>query len=612
MKERISYIFRIFLFFVVSFIIQKPLFMLYNKDAAVVSETYFSDCIDVVIHGLQLDVTTATYLIIYPFVLVVISFFYNINIKRFAAPYYIGVASVISLIFIADTVIYTFWGFKLNSTALLYTDHPSAIAASVSGVFIITGICAVILTAALYIYGLCVLTPEHLTQFRHNKAWVSVILPIGLLMFLFIRGGTGESTSNISKAYYSNRQFLNHSAINPVFNLFYSLSKSKYFSKEFHVFNEAEKNELTNGIFTTESIDNEKVLNIERPNILLIIWEGCPGYFVESTGGDKNITPCLNTIARESIVFTNCYAGSFRTDRGIVCILNGWLGFPTASIMKTTEKSRTLPSLALSLGEKGYRTDFWYGGNIDFTNMKSYLYESGYETLYSDNHFPQKYRDYSKWGVPDHIVFDSLATNIRNRKDNERWFTTVLTLSSHEPWEVPYSRIKDKRKNSFAYTDHCIGHFLESLKKTEAWENLLVIILPDHGIKKYNGQLGSDYQIAHIPMIWTGGAIAGRRITDTLMSQSDMAATLLGQLHIRHESFLFSRDIFSRTYKYPSAFHTFSNGMTFIDSSGISTFDNDIQKTILTKDTGRQCGDTTRVRHAKAILQTLYDDMSKR
>ncbi|MCM1312766.1 MAG: sulfatase-like hydrolase/transferase [Bacteroides sp.] len=612
MKERIGYIFKLFLFLIVSFVLQKPLFMLYNKSAADMSEVGLSDFLDVAVYGLRLDAATAAYLTVIPLVIVFVSFFHPVNIRKWMTPYYISIASVLSLIFVADMVIYTFWGFKLNSSALFYAEHPREAVASVSAVFLTAGVLAVVFLTALYVYALCVLTPVRFHAFRARKAWTSVMIPIAALMFLFIRGGTDESTSNISDVYYSDKEFLNHSAVNPAFYFFYSLSKSEKFDKTFNFFPLEEARTLVADIFTTESIGGENLLNCPRPNILLIIWEGCAGYFVEATGGEKGVTPCLNDIARRGVSFTNCHAGSFRTDRGVVCILNGWLGLPTASIMKMTEKSRTLPSLALSLGNEGYHTDFWYGGDIGFTNMKSYLYESGYEKLYGDTHFPKEYRNYSKWGVPDHLMLDCLATDILSRKKGGRWFTTALTLSSHEPWDVPYHRLKEKKRNSFAYTDSCVGTFINRLQKSEVWDSLLVIIVPDHGIKKDDGQLGSDYRIAHIPMIWTGGAVKGGKSVDTLMGQSDMAATLLGQLHISHERFLFSRDIFSKTYRHPSAFHTFNNGMTFMDSTGVSTFDNDMRKVIFTGNEGALCGDTARVEQAKAILQILYEDISGR
>lgn len=614
MAERLCYLCRVFLFFTLSFIVQKPLFMVYNRNVvASTLDVTAADYLAVIVHGLRLDATTAAYLIIIPFLAVCCSFFCkSFPIKKIIVPYYICVTTIISFIFIADTVVYPFWGFKLNSSALIYADTPTAITANVSYGFTVLCILAILLLSTLYICLLYMLTPPFFHTFRSNKAWSSAMLPIGMLIFLLLRGGIEESTSNISRVYYSHIQYFNHSAINPVFNIFYSLTKTKDFSNEFHYFNKAEKESLVKGVFTTESVGNENLLTCPRPNILLIIWEGCGGHFVEATGGDKNVTPNLNNIAKESVVFTNCYAGSFRTDRGTVCILNGWLGFPTTSIMKTTEKSRSLPSLATSLGKEGYSTDFWYGGDVGFTNMKSYLYESGYKKISSGNDFPKKYRNYSKWGVPDHILLDSLATNILNRRNNSRWFTTVLTLSSHEPWDVPCHRISDEKKNSFAYTDLCIGKLIKRLRTTSVWKNLLIIIIPDHGIKEYDEQEGSDYRIAHIPMVWTGGAVSEKFTTDKLMCQSDMAATLLGQLQISHKQFIFSRDIFSRTYNYPSAFHTFINGMTFIDSTGVSTFDNTAQKTIFTKDNGTATDGSLRTRRAKAILQELYEDMSRR
>jgi phosphoglycerol transferase MdoB-like AlkP superfamily enzyme len=345
-----------------------------------------------------------------------------------------------------------------------------------------------------------------------------------------------------------------------------------------------------------------------------VIWEGCPGAFVEAVGGEPDVTPNLNRLANEGVVFTNCYANSYRTDRGVLCTLSGWLGMPTASLMKMTDKSSNLPAIAESLGAFGYKCDFWYGGDVGFTNMNSYLYESGYKTVRGDMYFSAEDRNYSKWGVPDHVVLDSVANNIINRKDIDgRWMTTVLTLSSHEPWEVPYQRLDEKKRNSMAYTDDCMGKFVERLKQSPVWNDLLVVVLSDHGIKSNQKQQNSDYEVAHIPMVWIGGAIKEHRVVSSIMAQSDMAATLLGQLDIPHADFIFSRDVMSKTYQCPSAFHTFDNGMTLIDSLGVVTYDNNAKRTIYSElFTGGQMDIKLYENKIKAVLQTVYKDAATR
>ena len=396
--------------------------------------------------------------------------------------------------------------------------------------------------------------------------------------------------------------------------MLYTLTKSKDFSKEFNFYGDEERETLTKGLFTTESVDTDTLLRTRRPNVLIVIWEGCPGAFVEAVGGEPDVTPNLNRLANEGVVFTNCYANSYRTDRGVLCTLSGWLGMPTASLMKMTDKSSNLPAIAESLGTYGYKCDFWYGGDVGFTNMNSYLYESGYKTVRGDMYFSAEDRNYSKWGVPDHVVLDSVANNIINRKDIDgRWMTTVLTLSSHEPWEVPYQRLDEKKRNSMAYTDDCMGKFVERLKQSPVWNDLLVVVLSDHGIKSNQKQQNSDYEVAHIPMVWIGGAVKEHRVVSSIMAQSDMAATLLGQLDIPHDDFIFSRDVMSKTYQCPSAFHTFDNGMTIIDSLGVVTYDNNAKRTIYSElFTGEQMDIKLYENKIKAVLQTVYKDAATR
>jgi phosphoglycerol transferase MdoB-like AlkP superfamily enzyme len=275
--------------------------------------------------------------------------------------------------------------------------------------------------------------------------------------------------------------------------------------------------------------------------------------------------------------------------------------------MKLPVKSRNLPAIARSLGREGYKSGFLYGGDIDFTNMKSYLWSSGYKTIVSDIDFTLKEQHSHAWGVNDDITFNCLYNEISKRKDSP-WHTGFLTLSSHEPYTVPYSRLENKVTNAFAYTDECIGVFVDKLKKTPAWDNLLIIFLADHGCSYPEKRTVRDPDFFHTPMLWSGGAISRPLKVDILMNQTDLAATLLGQLDIPHNDFTFSRDVFSTSYTCPFVFFSFNNGFGFKDSTGVSVYDNHQDKSILEE----PAPSPDRVRKGKAILQTLYDDLGER
>lgn len=608
MKKRIAYISLYFFTVLLIFILQKPLFMLYN--GSIEKGFGFADYMQVMIHGASLDAATAGYLTAFPFLLVLISiWFRKFPLKKILYGYYILAAALISIIFVVDMALYTFWGFKLDASVFLYIDSPKEALASVSVGFILLRVLAILLLIALNSWVLLKITPSVLTATRKRIAGTAGMLLLGGVLFIIIRGGVTESTSNIGQVYFSNEPFLNHSAVNPDFSLLSSMGKSQDFASEFNFFDEEKRAALFDGLYPTTDGDSIiQVLNTKRPNILIILMEGFGGAFVEPLGGLPDVTPHFNRLSKEGVFFTNCYANSFRTDRGTVCTFSGYLGLPTASVMKIPAKSRTLPAIAEGLSKAGYKTDFLYGGDINFTNMKSYLLSTGYQRLTANTDFSLAEQTSNAWGVNDDITFEYLYNQLRNRKEEGPWHTAFLTLSSHEPFEVPYHRLEDKIPNAFAYTDECLGKFVDRLRQTPAWKDLLVICLPDHGF--YYPREGSNAmpRFYHIPLLWLGGAVKQPMQVDKIMNQTDLAATLLGQLGLEHTAFTFSRNVLGSDYKYPFAFYSFNNGFSFRDSTGVTVFDNNSGSILFDEPEA----DESRLDKGKAILQTVYDDLGNR
>ena len=608
MKKRIAYISLYFFTVLLIFILQKPLFMLYN--GSIEKGFGFADYMQVMVHGASLDAATAGYLTAFPFLLVLISiWFRKFPLKKILYGYYILAAALISIFFVVDMALYTFWGFKLDASVFLYIDSPKEALASVSVGFILLRVLAILLLIALNSWVLLKITPSVLTATRKRIAGTAGMLLLGGVLFIIIRGGVTESTSNIGQVYFSNEPFLNHSAVNPDFSLLSSMGKSQDFASEFNFFDEEKRAALFDGLYPTTDGDSIiQVLNTKRPNILIILMEGFGGAFVEPLGGLPDVTPHFNRLSKEGIFFTNCYANSFRTDRGTVCTFSGYLGLPTASVMKIPAKSRTLPAIAEGLSKAGYKTDFLYGGDINFTNMKSYLLSTGYQRLTANTDFSLAEQTSNAWGVNDDITFEYLYNQLRNRKEEGPWHTAFLTLSSHEPFEVPYHRLEDKIPNAFAYTDECLGKFIDRLKQTPAWKDLLVICLPDHGF--YYPREGSNAmpRFYHIPLLWLGGAVKQPMQVDKIMNQTDLAATLLGQLGLEHTAFTFSRNVLGSDYKYPFAFYSFNNGFSFRDSTGVTVFDNNSGSILFDEPEA----DESRLDKGKAILQTVYDDLGNR
>ncbi|MBQ8602264.1 MAG: sulfatase-like hydrolase/transferase [Bacteroides sp.] len=607
MKKRITFIISYFFIVFLLFVCQKPLFMLYNE--AIDKGLSFNDFCQVMFHGMSLDATTAGYLTAFPFLCILVSIWLKkFPLRKILLPYYIVISILISLVFVGDMALYPFWGFKLDASIFLYLDSPKEALASVSTGFVLLRVAIILLLVVFHVWLMRKVTPKRLQAVSKRLAGTGGMILLGGLLFVVVRGGVTESTSNVGQVYFSNDQFLNHSAVNPNFSLLSSMGKSKDFASEFNFFDESRRAQLFDGLYTTEDGDSIiSVLNTKKPNILIILMEGMGGVFVEPLGGLSDVTPNLNRLSEEGIFFTQCYANSFRTDRGTVCALSGYLGLPTASVMKIPAKSRTLPAISEELVKAGYTTDFLYGGDINFTNMKSYLLSKGYQKLTADTDFSLSEQTSNAWGVNDDITFEHLYNQLKDRKDGP-WMTTFLTLSSHEPFDVPYNRLEDKIPNAFAFTDDCLGKFIEKLKQTPVWDNLLVVCIPDHGFRYPKEKVDRGGEFSHIPMLWLGGAVKQPMKVDKIMNQTDMAATLLGQLGLDHSMFTFSRNVLGSAYTYPFSFHCHGGGFAFRDSTGVSAYDTKANQISFEEPSANE----ERLNRGKAILQSVYDDLGSR
>ncbi|MBR1409611.1 MAG: sulfatase-like hydrolase/transferase [Prevotella sp.] len=607
MRKRIAYLLRVYLWTVLVFIIAKVGFMLYNHVGHIFT---IADVWQVVAHGLSLDLSMALYILIVPFLITIASIWWR-NAKIIRAilyTYFIIISCAFALAFVADSSLYPFWGFKLDASCLQYLSTPDEAMASVSAGYLLLRLLVWIVIALIifsgYSYALkkqiqCICLPNSVNLVGKLSEFAFYILMIPVII-IGIRGGIDESTTNIGQVYYSQDQFFNHSAVNPVFSFLASFEKTASNNVSYHFMDDKDCDEIISRLYNTESINSDTLLNTATPNIIIILMESCGGEFTELTGR-SDVTPRLNRLAGEGIYFTNCYANSWRTDRGTVCTYSGYPSFPTMSVMKMPAKTRTLPCIARSLSEaRQYKTHYLYGGDINFTNMRGYLIGGGFEQLTWKTDYSANEQESAKWGVRDDITFGTLydlATSLPSP-----YLIGYSTLSSHEPWDVPIRKFDDETLNAFYYLDQCIGTFIDKLKKTDEWNNTLVILLPDHGInyKEYDEM---HPERNHIPMIWVGGAIKAPRRIDTICNQTDLPATLLGQLGLPHTDYTFSRDVLSQTYTQPLAVHTYNNGFSLVDSTGFTVFDLNSERVI--KGNGN-------INLGKAILQAASKDLSSR
>ena len=600
MKERVFFLLKFFLLTVIIFIVGKCGFMVYNHDAATWT---MADMLEVIGHGLSLDVSTALYFLIIPFFVAWASIWLPMP-RWLMKPYYIFVAIAFSLAFVYDTCLYPYWHFKLDALCLQYLETPSEAMASVSTGYILLLLQALIVVAVIISLAYIYVVPVY--RLKKGHWWESFLFVLLIpVMVIAIRGGLDESTTNIGQVYYSQNQFLNHSAVNPVFSFLASFEKTASYVPDYQFMDDDECEAMMQGLYPTTSENPDTLLTTQRPNVVVILMESCGGVFTQDIGGKKEVMPNLNRLESEGVYFSRFYANSYRTDRGTLCTWSGYPSFPRSSVMKMPAKTRLLPGIAGSMLREGYTTSYLYGGDINFTNMRGYLVNIGFEDLYWKTDYTLEEQQSAQWGVRDDITFKTLAQMVEQKSQEKRPFLVgYSTLSSHEPWDVPTHRLDDEILNAFNYLDECIGNFISEMKKSPAWDNLLIILLPDHGYSY--GEVGEEHPMHdHVPMLWLGGAVKEPRRITQICNQTDLPATLLGQLGIDHQDYHFSRDVLSKNYTYPFATHTYNNGISMVDSTGFAVLDLNANKIVTDQSTDAQA----LIKKGQAILQTATREL---
>lgn len=627
-------------------VVQKPLFMAYHHE--LYADVAWTEWLRVMWHGLVIDRALAAYFSVIPGLLLVLSVWSSGQwLHRLWRGYHLLLSLLIALIFTVDLGLYSYWGFRLDATPLFYFfSSPKDAVASVSVWMVVGGLVACIAVAAgYYLLQRRLLCSEKQLSRLHlpfNRLRVSfALLLLTALLFIPIRGGFTVSTMNTGKAYFSANNRLNHAAVNPAFSLMESLAKQNNFAQQYRFLESTEADRLFRQLVdpavtdhisaessvtgTTPSADRisyDTLFRTNRPDIYLIIMESFSSHLMQSLGGEAPVAVQLDKLAEEGVLFTHFYANSFRTDRGLVSILSGYPAQPTTSLMKYPRKTQSLPSIARSLQQAGYATHYYYGGDADFTNMRSYLVSGGYETIVSDQDFPIADR-LSKWGVHDHLLFRRVAADLKLRatarseqqtasqlhpaSGQQPQFTVIQTSSSHEPFEVPYQRLDNPRLNAFAYADSCIGGFVEELRKMPLWEKSVVILVPDH-LGCYPDPIDNfTVERYQIPLLLVGGALQRPRRIDVYGSQHDLAATLLAQLGLDHSAFRFSKDLLNPQAPH-FAFFTMPDGLGIVTPDNRLIYDCQSSRTVL--DEGTSPG--LNLPLGQAYLQKLYDDIAQR
>lgn len=603
MLARISFIFKYWLSWILIFQLGRLLFLLFNKTEAAKAGVYQN--LGSAWHGLRMDLSMAAYITIPVLLFLCIGFW----IRNFSKPFLFKFYTAVILFFIllataVDVNAYHAWGNRLDAGILKYLSNPKEAYASVENLPLFWMLLALLMAWLLSVKLFSIFLHRQISRLplSGNKVIHSIILLLlGAAFIIPVRGGLQLAPLNQSSVYFSQNNFSNLAAINAPWNFLYTLNHhTNESANPFMYMQDAAAHKIVDSLYHYQEVQNAVVA---KQNVMVLVWESFTEKAIHISKNGMEVTPGFNQLRQEGLYFSNIYASGDRTDKGIVAVLSGYPAQPTTSIVKVASKAAKLPSLSKTFGNAGYNTSFYYGGELEFANMKAYLLADAFQQYITVNDFSKNELN-SKWGAHDGVLAQRLKNDITTKK--QPFFCTWLTLSSHEPFETPVPTViegkddESKFLNSLHYTDAVIFDFVQFCKKQSWWNNTLIIIVADHGHRMpVSGKKNNDFKI---PMLLLGGNIPPGQ-NNLVGSQTDLAATLLNYCGIDSKSFTWSRNLSGKNY-IPSAYFSFNNGFGAVNQSGWYIFDN-VGKILI--DRGGEA-DTSLLQAGKAIQQLSYGD----
>ena len=605
--------FKYFIFWVIFFWLAKAFFLIYTIDQS--NSLSVAEISGIFWHGLKMDISTACYLLLLPGLMLALRGFVPLwFVDRFFRVYTISFIIFSSFLLVLDLGLYPHWGTRVNVTAFNYFDDPVAMRASVTLKDFFLGLFLFGMLIAAFVYLYKRFFPNGFSiQGKVNWYYLPIQLFLVALLIVPIRGGFDTSPLNLSSVAFSPKLYVNQGASNFLWNFGKSVEKRKRLSNPCEYMPKAESIRLFNEFMAADTLVQRpqliKLNQGKQPNVILIILESFSNKVIAPLGGLHGIAPNLDSLCANSTVFTNFYSTGNRSDRGISAVLGGYPSLLSTSIMVYPEKSRSLTLLPEYFNRKRYTTSFYYGGDINFYNLKSFVLQGNYAKVVAKSEFPSQLGRMTKWGVPDGFVFDRALEDLKIAR--EPFMQTIYTTSSHPPYDVPYSKIKgnsndEKYLNSVAYTDSCLGIFIDGLRKSPFWENTLLIVTSDHGTLPPGPTDITHPDSYRIPLIWSGGVVDSLQRIETITMQSDLSASLVNQLGWESDPSPFSKDFFRSR---PFAFYMLDSGWGYVTPEGNFYFDQNLGEFVSRP---KEDGKTVDLEFPKAYMQVLHDDFINR
>lgn len=567
-------------------------------------------------NNILLDASAICYILAIPLVILMIQFFYQsrwLNIAGFV--YSVTMIFVCAIIVTAEIGVFSEWQTKLTYKALSYLVHPSEVydSAGSANFFVLLFILALLTGVSIFIFKRYVFFP--ITKGKpHIVSTFLCITLFPVLLVLGFRGGIQQIPINQSQAYFSKNNNLNLLSVNPFWNFIHSIFQNygSWKQNPFLFYNHSEVDKIIKQIHEAPVDSSLCVLKKPNPNIIMVILEGWSADLVEVLGGKAGITPHFDTLVKNGLLFTKIYSPGSRSEQGMSSLFSSFPAQPITTIAHMPDKFVKLPSFPSKLKDAGYSTSYYFGGQLIYGNMKSYIYFNRFDRITEGSDFPEDIPR-GKLGVHDEFIYPRVLKDIQS--EQQPFFTSIFTSSTHSPYDWPnkheilhFGDPEHDYVNSAYYADSCLSLFIKDCSRQKWYDNTLFVFVSDHGHSTYNPRNVYDPAYQHIPLLLYGNALKPEfkgTQNSVIGSQVDFAATLLRQLGINPVSFHWSKDLLNP--RNPNfAFISYEVGFTWICKDGYFVYDHN-QKKIIECTIPENEKDSI-IKAGKAYLQQVYQE----
>ncbi len=389
------------------------------------------------------------------------------------------------------------------------------------------------------------------STWTNRRLWLVWPL-VFILALLGIRSTLGHRPANPALFAITQDSMVNSLILNSGYSVFYAIYSLQHEAKSSQIYGKMDKAEV---LKLTQAKDTDiptlttlvPYAKRDKPlNLVIILEESLGAGFVESLGG-KPVTPNIEKLKEEGIWFEQLYATGTRSVRGIEAVVTGFQPTPADSTVKLSLSQKNFFSLASLLKQQGYITEFIYGGESHFDNMRSFFMGNGFQNIVDQKDYKNPIF-VASWGVSDEDLLNKTHEQLlAHHASGQPFFTLAFSSTNHAPFEFPDGRIelyeqpKATDNNAVKYADYAIGEFIKKAKASPYWKDTVFLIVADHDIR-VRGETLVPIEHFHIPGLILGADIAPQRIT-AMASQIDLPVTVLSLMGVNAQHPMTGRDM---------------------------------------------------------------------